>query len=89
MDIVEKKPGTKRPAIVRARTLLFAEKGIDAASMREIAQAAGARESAIYCHFAGKDDLAREILRVGMAGTAGTFSKSSADRTGIGCPTRC
>ena len=62
MDILEKKPGTKRPVIVRAATLLFAEKGIDAASMREIAQAAGVRESAIYRHFAGKDDLAREIF---------------------------
>ena len=62
MDILEKKPGTKRPVIVRAATLLFAEKGIDAASMREIAQAAGVREAAIYRHFAGKDDLAREIF---------------------------
>jgi AcrR family transcriptional regulator len=62
MDILEKKPGTKRPAIVRAATLLFAEKGIDATSMREIAEAAGVRDAAIYRHFAGKDDLAREIF---------------------------
>lgn len=62
MDILEKKPGTKRPVIVRAATLLFAERGIDATSMREIAQAAGVRDAAIYRHFAGKDDLAREIF---------------------------
>lgn len=62
MDILEKKPGTKRPAIVRAATLLFAERGIDATSMREIAEAAGVRDAAIYRHFAGKDDLAREIF---------------------------
>ena len=62
MDILEKKPGTKRPVIVRAATLLFAERGIDATSMREIAQAAGVRDAAIYRHFVGKDDLAREIF---------------------------
>jgi AcrR family transcriptional regulator len=62
MDILEKKPGTKRPAIVRAATALFAERGIDATSMREIAEAAGVRDAAIYRHFAGKDDLAREIF---------------------------
>ena len=62
MDILEKKPGTKRPVIVRAATLLFAERGIDGTSMREIAQAAGVRDAAIYRHFMGKDDLAREIF---------------------------
>lgn len=62
MDILEKKPGTKRPAIVRAATLLFAERGIDGTSMREIAQSAGVRDAAIYRHFTGKGDLAREIF---------------------------
>lgn len=62
MDILEKKPGTKRPVIVQAATLLFAERGIDGTSMREIAQAAGVRDAAIYRHFTGKDDLAREIF---------------------------
>jgi len=83
MDILEKKPGTKRPVIVRAATLLFAEKGIDAASMREIAQAAGVREAAIYRHFAGKDDLAREIFASWYGWHSGSFSKSSADRVGV------
>src|SRR3989442_6947559 len=62
MKILELKPDTKRPAIVRAATALFAEKGIDATSMRDIAQAAGVREAAIYRHFTGKDELAREIF---------------------------
>src|SRR5262249_47253401 len=31
-------------------------------SMRDIADAAGIREAAIYRHFAGKDDLARDIF---------------------------
>jgi AcrR family transcriptional regulator len=62
METLEGKPNTKRPVIVRAATSLFAERGIDGTSMRDIAEAAGVREAAIYRHFAGKDDLAREIF---------------------------
>ncbi|HVA68258.1 MAG TPA: TetR/AcrR family transcriptional regulator [Candidatus Binataceae bacterium] len=62
MKTLEQKPATKRPVIVRAATSLFAERGIDGTSMREIAEAAGVREAAIYRHFMGKDDLAREIF---------------------------
>jgi AcrR family transcriptional regulator len=62
MKILEDKPDTKRPAIVRAATSLFAERGIDGTSMRDIAEAAGVREAAIYRHFAGKDELCREIF---------------------------
>jgi AcrR family transcriptional regulator len=62
MDILEEKSGTRRPVIVRAATSLFAQKGIDATSMRDIAEAAGVREAAIYRHFAGKEELAREIF---------------------------
>jgi AcrR family transcriptional regulator len=62
MDILEKKADTKRPVIVRVATSLFAEKGIDGTSMREIAEAAGVREAAIYRHFSGKEELARDIF---------------------------
>jgi AcrR family transcriptional regulator len=62
MDSLKQKPGTKRPVIVRIATSLFAERGIDGTSMRDIADGAGVREAAIYRHFAGKDDLAREIF---------------------------
>src|SRR6266851_5235182 len=62
METLGKKPDTKRPVIVRAATCLFAERGIDGTSMREIAEGAGVREAAIYRHFASKDELAREIF---------------------------
>jgi AcrR family transcriptional regulator len=62
MEILEQKPDTKRPTIVRVATSLFAAKGIDGTSMRDIADGAGVREAAIYRHFASKDDLAREIF---------------------------
>src|SRR5438105_1089886 len=62
MNALEQKPDTKRPVIVRVATSLFAKRGIDGTSMRDIAEAAGVREAAIYRHFAGKDDLACEIF---------------------------
>jgi AcrR family transcriptional regulator len=62
MDTLKRKPDTKRPVIVRSATSLFAKRGIDGTSMRDIADAAGVREAAIYRHFKGKDDLAREIF---------------------------
>jgi AcrR family transcriptional regulator len=63
METLRQKPNTKRPAIVRVAALLFAERGIDGTSMRDIAEAAGVREAAIYRHFTGKNDLAREIFQ--------------------------
>jgi len=86
METLNQKPDTKRPVIVRAATSLFAERGIDGTSMRDIAEAAGVREAAIYRHFAGKDDLAREIflswygwysgkLQRIVSGRAGTLDK--------------
>jgi AcrR family transcriptional regulator len=62
MDILKQKPDTKRPLIVRAATSLFAQRGVDATSMRDIAEAAGVREAAIYRYFAGKDEMSREIF---------------------------
>ena len=62
MEFLKQKPATKRPAIVAAATALFARKGIDATSMREVAESAGVREAAIYRHFRGKDEMAREIF---------------------------
>jgi len=62
MDILGEKPDTKRPVIVRAATSLFARQGVDATSMRDIADAAGVREAAIYRHFPGKDELSRAIF---------------------------
>jgi AcrR family transcriptional regulator len=62
MEVLKQKPGTKRPAIVAAATALFASKGVDATSMREVANAAGVREAAIYRHFRGKEEMAQEIF---------------------------
>jgi AcrR family transcriptional regulator len=62
VQVLKEKPGTKRPAIVAAATSLFARVGVDATSMRDIADAAGVREAAIYRHFIGKEQMAQEIF---------------------------
>lgn len=62
MKILQEKEDTKRPAIVAAATSLFAQRGIDGTSMRDIADAAGVREAAIYRHFRGKEEMAQEIF---------------------------
>ena len=62
MEVLKQKPETKRPAIVAAATSLFAARGIDATSMRDVADAAGVREAAIYRHFRGKEEMALEIF---------------------------
>jgi AcrR family transcriptional regulator len=62
VQVLKQKPGTKRPAIVAAATALFAKVGVDATSMRDIADAAGVREAAIYRHFVGKEQMVQEIF---------------------------
>jgi TetR/AcrR family transcriptional regulator, repressor of fatR-cypB operon len=54
MEILEEKPDTKRPVIIKAATSLFARRGVDGTSMRDIAEAAGVREAAIYRYFASR-----------------------------------
>jgi len=50
---------TKRDAIIEAALTLFAEKGVDATSTREITERAETAEGTLYRHFDGKDDLVR------------------------------
>jgi len=62
MEILAEKPNTKRPTIVRVATSLFASRGIDGTSMRDVSDAAGVREAAIYRYFEGKEQMSREIF---------------------------
>ena len=62
MEILQEKPSTKRPTIVRVATSLFARRGIDGTSMRDVADAAGVREAAIYRYFESKEHMSREIF---------------------------
>lgn len=54
--------GTTKARIERAALLLFAERGVDAVTTREIAAASGVSEGALYRHFAGKEALAETMF---------------------------
>lgn len=57
----------KKGDILKASVELFAARGYDAVSVRDIAKAAGVTEAALYKHFKGKEDMSlyifREIIR--------------------------
>lgn len=51
-----------RAAIEREALRLFAAKGVDGASIRDIAQAVGVADAALYRHFASKEEMALAIF---------------------------
>ncbi|MHB2169850.1 TetR/AcrR family transcriptional regulator [Alsobacter sp. R-9] len=59
-----------RARILDEALLLFADKGVEATSVRDIARAVGVAESALYRHFAAKEDIAREAFLVHFAALA-------------------
>lgn len=58
---LEVKKSTKEK-IFDAAIDLFAEKGYDATSMREIAEAVGIKKASLYSHYKSKDDILEKIV---------------------------
>jgi AcrR family transcriptional regulator len=54
-------------AILAAATRLFASRGFDAASVREIAEAAGVAKPAIYYYFGNKEGLFDHLIEAGSS----------------------
>ena len=55
---VTAKQGSTKARIERAALTLFAAQGVEGATTREIAAAAGVSEGALYRHFKGKEEIA-------------------------------
>ncbi|RXF70799.1 TetR/AcrR family transcriptional regulator [Hansschlegelia zhihuaiae] len=55
-------PRDTRARIEAAALALFAERGVDGVSVRDIAQRVGVTEGALYRHFPSKDGLARALF---------------------------
>jgi AcrR family transcriptional regulator len=70
---------TKKEAILDAALALFAEKGVDAATTREIAERADTSEGNLYRHFEGKDDLARTLFETTARRFAGVLEAEAGD----------
>jgi AcrR family transcriptional regulator len=62
-----------RQRIIRGALRLFAERGVDATSIRDIAASAAISEPAIYRHFRNKEDLVWEIFWTGYCGLGETL----------------
>jgi TetR/AcrR family transcriptional regulator len=71
-NIVKRSPGRRpkagradgdtRAAILAAARRVFAERGLDGTSVREVAEAAKVNNAMIYYHFKDKDDLYQSVL---------------------------
>lgn len=62
--------GERRRAIVSAVKGVFAEKGFDGTTTRELARAAGVSEALLYKHFPSKESLHAAVLDACAKGTA-------------------
>jgi len=76
------RPPNRRELILAAATELFAARGYEYAGMSEIAEQVAVQPSALYRHFAGKEQLLAEILSQGAASLLAAVS--AADLTGTG-----
>jgi AcrR family transcriptional regulator len=76
------RPPNRRELILAAATELFAARGYEYAGMSEIAEQVAVQPSALYRHFAGKEQLLTEILSQGAASLLAAVS--AADLTGTG-----
>lgn len=62
--------GDTRAAILRAARSVFAKRGLEGASIRDVADAAGVNIAMIYYHFKDKVDLYRSVLADSLAAMA-------------------
>lgn len=81
-------PAPMAAAIARVAARLFAERGFDATSVREIAEAAGVTKPTLYYHFGSKRGLGEAILTRPMASLAGELAALLADEATRGDPVR-
>lgn len=62
-DAERREPGEVAEHIARAAARLFADRGYDATSVREIVAEAGVTKPTLYYHYGSKEGLGRSLLR--------------------------
>jgi AcrR family transcriptional regulator len=70
--------GHKRELILDAAKQVFAEEGLEGASLRAIAVKAGYTPAALYFHFESKEDLYAEVLKASLASLGATVDQAVA-----------
>jgi AcrR family transcriptional regulator len=56
-------PATRREELLELAATMFAERGLRATTVRDIADAAGILSGSLYHHFASKEEMVDEVLR--------------------------
>jgi hypothetical protein len=56
-------PATRREELLDLAAAMFAERGLRATTVRDIADAAGILSGSLYHHFASKEEMVDEVLR--------------------------
>lgn len=56
-------PATRRDELLELAATMFAERGLRATTVRDIADAAGILSGSLYHHFASKEEMVDEVLR--------------------------
>lgn len=62
---------------------LFAQRGFEGTTLRDIADAAGISEPGLYNHFRNKDDLYRSVLERGLAPMAAAIGELADEAKGL------
>ena len=70
--------GGKRDIIKQQAIRLFAERGVDAVSVRDIAAACDMKAPNLYAHFASKDALVRDLFHAGYGDYGAILSHAMA-----------
>ena len=56
-------PATRREELLELAAAMFAERGLRATTVRDIADAAGILSGSLYHHFSSKEEMVDEVLR--------------------------
>lgn len=56
-------PATRRDELLRLAATMFAERGLKATTVRDIADSAGILSGSLYHHFKSKEQMVEEVLR--------------------------
>jgi AcrR family transcriptional regulator len=77
-----RKRDTKLPQLIRAAVALFVEHGIDATSIKQIAEAGDVAEGTLYRHFKTKEELASTVFLTHLEAFSRELEKAAAQTSG-------